>query len=199
MDLIKFIVIIILAYILDSLMKKYVKLSMVLTTILLVSLIIVVDSYLFMIIFANEISSELPIILKLIIIIILILPIICIKEYILHTIRILDFCINKNKILEMGYIEKGVIQEIKSYGFRNFSKHGYYLIVDFKGEKIKSIPFRYYQGGTMVKTTYKTVYKNGKLDKEKFEEVLGDITQLYNVGDEIDIIIYNNKKYVRLK
>ena len=23
--------------------------------------------------------------------------------------------------------------------------------------------------------------------------------QLYNVGDEIDVIIYNNKKYVKLK
>ena len=51
----------------------------------------------------------------------------------------------------------------------------------------------------MVKTTYKTVYSDGKIDKEKIEEVLGDIPQLYNVGDEIDVIIYNNKKYVKLK
>ena len=113
MNLIAIIAIIILAYILDFLIKKYVKLSMVLITIILVALIIVVDSCLFMAIFVSEISVKLPIILKLIIIIISILPIICIKEYISHTIRILDFCINKNKMLEMGYIEKGIIQEIK--------------------------------------------------------------------------------------
>lgn len=190
------IAIIILAYILDFLIKKYVKLSMVLTTIILVALFVVVDICLFMAIFVSEISVKLPIILKLIIIIISILPIICIKEYISHTIRILDFCINKNKMLEMGYIEKGIIQEIKS---GRFGRDGYYLIVDFNGEKIKSIPFRYYQGGRIVKTTYKTVYHDGKFNKEKIEEDLGDIPQLYNVGDEIDVIIYKNKKYVKLK
>ena len=195
MNLIAIIAIIILAYILDFLIKKYVKLSMVLITIILVALIIVVDSCLFMAIFVSEISVKLPIMLKLIIIIISILPIICIKEYISHTIRILDFCINKNKLLEMGYIEK----EIKSYGFGRFGRDGYYLIVDFNAEKIKSIPFRYYQGGRIVKTTYKTVYHDGKFNKEKIEEDLGDIPQLYNVGDEIDVIIYNNKKYVKLK
>lgn len=199
MNLIAIIAIIILAYILDFLIKKYVKLSMVLITIILVALIIVVDSCLFMAIFVSEISVKLPIMLKLIIIIISILPIICIKEYISHTIRILDFCINKNKLLEMGYIEKGIIQEIKSYGFGRFGRDGYYLIVDFNGEKIKSIPFRYYQGGKIVKTTYKTVYHDGKFNKEKIEEDLGDMPQLYNVGDEIDVIIYNNKKYVKLK
>lgn len=199
MNLITIIAIIILAYILDFFIKKYVKLSMILTTIIIVALIIVVDSCLFMAIFVSEISVKLPIMLKLIIIIISILPIICIKGYISHTIRILDFYINKNKLLEMGYIEKGTIQEIKSYGLRQHSLDGYYLIVDFNGEKIKSIPFRYHQGGTMVKTTYKTVYSDSKFNKEKIEEVLGDIPQLYNVGDEIDVVIYNNKKYVKLK
>jgi len=198
-NLITIIAIIILAYILDFFIKKYVKLSMVLTTILLLALIVVVDSCLFMVIFVSEISVKLPIILKLIIIIISILPIICIKGYISHTIRILDFCINKDKLLEMGYIEKGIIQEIKSYGFHTRRTDGYYLIVDFNGEKIKSIPFRYHQGRTMVKTTYKTVYSDGKFNKEKIEEVLGDMPQLYNVGDEIDVVIYKNKKYVKLK
>lgn len=201
-NLIIIITIIILSYIVDLLIKKYVKLSMVLNTICLVVLIIVVDSILFMTIFVSEIEIKLPIMLKLIIIIISILPIICIREYISHTIRILDFCINKNKLLKMGYIEKGIIQEIKSYGFRrnpSFRKDGYYLIVDFNGEKIKSIPFRYHQGGTMVRTVYKIVYSDGKFNKEKMEENLGNIPQLYNVGDEIDVIIYKNKKYVRLK
>lgn len=199
MNLITIIAIIILAYLLDFLIKKYVKLSMVLNTILLVTLIVAVDISLFIAIFVSEISVKLPIMLKLLMIIIAILPIICIKGYILHTIRILDFCINKNKLLEMGYIEKGIIKEIKSYGFSEFRKDGYYLIVDFNGEKIKSIPFRYHQGGTMLKTTYKTVYSDGKFNKEKTEEFLGNMLQLYNVGDEIDVIIYNNKKYVKLK
>lgn len=46
------------------------------------------------------------------------------------------------------------------------------LIVDFNGEKIKSIPFRYHQVGRIVKTTYKTVYHDGKFDKEKIKEDL---------------------------
>ena len=58
---------------------------------------------------------------------------------------------------------------------------------------------RYHQGGTIFKTTYKTVYCDGKFNKEKIEEDLGDMPQLYNVGDEIDVIICNNKKYVKLK
>lgn len=202
MNLIIIIAIIILSYIVNFLIKKYVKLSMVLNTILLVAIIVAVDILLFMTINTAEMFGEIPIMLKLIIIIISILPIICIKEYISHTIRILDFCINKNKLLEMGYIEKGIIQEIKSYSLRRHPssiRDGYYLIVDFNGEKIKSIPFRYHQGGTMVRTTYKTVYRDGKFNKEKIEEDLGDIPQLYNVGDEIDVIIYKNKKYVKLK
>ncbi len=201
-NLITIIGIIILSYIVDFLIKKYVKLSMVLNTICFVVLIIVVYSVLFMTINTAEMFGEIPIMLKLIIIIISIIPIICIKEYISHTIRILDFCINKNKLLEMGYIEKGIIQEIKSYSLRrnpSSRRDGYYLIVDFNGEKIKSIPFRYHQGGAMVRTTYKTVYCDGKFSKEKIEEDLGDIPQLYNVGDEIDVIIYKNKKYVKLK
>lgn len=197
-NLIAIIVIIILAYILDFLIKKYVKLSMVLITIILVALIIVVDSCLFMAIFISEISVKLPIMLKLIIIIISILPIICIKEYIYHTIRILDFYINKNKMLEMGYIEKGIIQEIKSYRFGRAGRDGYYLIVDFNGEKIKSIPFRYYRGERIIKTIHKIVYHDGKFNKEKIEEDLSNMPKLYNIGDEIDVIIYKNKKYVKL-
>ena len=199
MNLITIIVIFILIYILDFFIKRYVKLSMVIHTIAFLILIVVVDIALFMTINTAEMFGEIPIMLKLIVIVISILPILLIKGYIAHTIRILDFCINKNKILESGYIEKGIIQEIKSYSLRRFSKDGYYLIVDFNGEKIKSLPFRYHNGGTVIKTTYKSIYSAGQINKERIEEVLDDIPQLYNVGDEIDVIIYNNKKYVRLK
>ena len=200
MKLITIIAIIILSYILNFFIKKYPKLSMVLTTISLIALIVVVDSALFIVINTAEMFGKIPIMLNLIIIIISILPIILLKGYIGHTIRILDFFINKNKILETVQIKKGVIQEIKSYSLSRYGrKHGYYLIVDFNGEKIKSMPFRYHQGGTIVKTTYKTVYCDGKFNKEKIEEDLGDMPQLYNVGDEIDVIICNNKKYVKLK
>ena len=99
----------------------------------------------------------------------------------------------------MGYIEKGIIKEIRAYGFGKYEKDGYYLIVDFNGEKIKSIPFRYKQGGTMIKTTCRKVYNNGNTTKEKIEEVLGEMPQIYNIGDEIDVVVYNNKKYVKLK
>ena len=200
MNLITIVAIIILSYILNFFIKRYPKLSMVLTTISFLLLIIVVDSVLFMTINTAEMFGKVPIMLKLLIIILSILPIVLFKGYIGHTIRILDFFINKNKILEIGQIEKGIIQEIKSYSLsRHSRKDGYYLIVDFNGEKIKSVPFRYQQGGTMVKTTYKTVYREGKFTKEKIEETLGDMPQLYNVGDEIYVIIYNNKKYVKLK
>jgi len=199
MNPMKFISIIILACILNFFMKKYVKLSMVFITIFLLILIIGVDSSLFILMFFCEISGKIPIILKIIIIIILILPIMCIKEYISHTVRILDFFINKNKLLKMGYIENGIIKEIKSYGFDRFGTDGQYLIVDLNGEKIKSMPFRYHQGGTMTKFTYKTTYNAGKFHKEKIGAVLEDIPQVYNVGDRIDVVIYNNKKYIKLK
>ena len=127
MKLITIIAIIILSYILNFFIKKYPKLSMVLTTISLIALIVVVDSALFIVINTAEMFGKIPIMLNLIIIIISILPIILLKGYIGHTIRILDFFINKNKILETGQIKKGVIQEIKSYSLSRYGrKHGYY-------------------------------------------------------------------------
>ena len=51
----------------------------------------------------------------------------------------------------------------------------------------------------MIKTTYKKIHNNGNTTKEKIEEVLGEMPQQYNVGDEIDVVVYNNKKFVKLK
>lgn len=199
MTLITIIAIIIVAFILEFLKKRYVKLSMVISTIIFIGLIVLVDSVLFFVVFFSGILEKIPLIVKLIIIVISIAPFVCIKGHIAHTIRILDYWIHKNKILEMGYIEKGIIKEIKSYSLFKDATDGYYLIVDFNGEKIKSLPFRYNPGATIVRTTYRNVYSNGKLNREKVEEVLGDMPQLYNVGDEIDVIIYHNKKYIKLK
>ena len=197
MNILTLILLIILSFILNFIIKKYVKASMVIITTLLIGLIILVDMGLYTLVFSNKI--QLPLIVKLFLIVISILPFVCIKGFISHTFRILDYCINKNKFLEMGYIDKGIIKEIRAYGFGKYEKDGYYLIVDFNGEKIKSIPFRYQQGGIMIKTTYKKIHNNGNTTKEKIEEVLGEMPQQYNVGDEIDVVIYNNKKFVKLK
>jgi len=198
-NVLTFILLIILGIILNFIIRKYVKVSMVIITTLLIGLIIVVDVCIYALIFSSKLHIELPLMVKLFLIVISILPFVCIKGFISHTIRILDYCINKNKLCEMGYVEKGTIKEIRTYGFGKHGKDGYYLIVDCNGEKVKSIPFRYQQGGTMIKTTYKKVYNNGNSIKEKTEEILGEMPRLYNIGDTIDVIIYNNKKYVKLK
>lgn len=199
MNVITVILLIILSLILNYTIRKYVKISMVIITILLTGLIIIVDVGIYTLMFSSKLHIELPLMIKIFLIFISILPLICIKEYISHTFRILDYWINKNKLEEIGYIEKGTIKEIKSYGFGKYNKDGYFLIVEFNGERICSIPFRYFQGGTLVKTTYKRVYNNGNSTKEKVEEVFGETPQLYNIGDEIDVIVCNNKKYVKFK
>ena len=42
--------------------------------------------------------------------------------------------------------------------------------------------------------SYKEFFENFSM-----EEILGKMPQSYNIGDEIDLIVYNNKKYVKLK
>lgn len=196
MNLVTFIVLIILVLIVNFFEKKYVKLSMILHTIFILGIIMLLNGTILAFIFIS--SKELPLILKLFLISISLLPIVFIREYIAHTIRIFDFYMNRRKILENGSIQKGVIQEIKSYGFRQRHTHGYYLIVDLDGEKIKSLPFGYYTGRTMQKNVYEDTSSNLKFHKERMNGVLNVFPRLYNVGDEIDIIVYHNKKYVML-
>ena len=139
---------------------------MVVNTILVIGVFILIYSILIAVIFFSEISIYIPVILKLFIIIIFAIPIIFYKRDILHTVKILDYSINRKKIMEFGKIENGIIQEIKPYSLGGRGSDGYYMIVDFNSEKIRSIPF--------------------------------DNNFSYKVGDEIEIIMYKNNKYVKV-
>lgn len=165
MKFIAIIMLILLVLVLNFFENKYVRLSMVLHSMFIMGIILLLNGII--LVFIYVFFNELPLGLKLFLIIISILPVIFMREYIDHTIRILDFYIYKRKMLEKGIIKKGVIREIKSYGFYIRRINGYYLIVDFDGKKIKSIPLS-------------KCYLN----------------KLYNIGDEIDVIVYRNKKYV---
>lgn len=191
---------IILSFILDYLIKKYVKLSMFLITTLIILLTIFVDIALINVVFVNNVFAEtFNIYILLIIIVVSILPFILMKDFISHTIRIIDYFFNKNKILKYGIIEKGIIKNIQhyKYGVSN-QPDGYYLIVDFNGEKIKSLPFKKIGGVTLIKTTYQSINNNGTQNFTKERQILGEMPQLYNIGDEIEVIIYNKKKYVKI-
>ena len=192
---------IILSFILDYLIKKYVKLSMFLITTLIILLTIFVDIALINVVFVNNVFAEtFNIYILLIIIFVSILPFILMKDFISHTIRIIDYFFNKNKILKYGIIEKGIIKNIQhyTYGVRRNQPDGYYLIVDFNGEKIKSLPFKKIGGVTLIKTTYQSINNNGTQNFTKERQILGEMPQLYNIGDEIEVIIYNKKKYVKI-
>ena len=192
---------IILSFILDYLIKKYVKLSMFLITTLIILLTIFVDIALINVVFVNNVFAEtFNIYILLIIIVVSILPFILMKDFISHTIRIIDYFFNKNKILKYGIIEKGIIKNIQhyKYGVSSNQPDGYYLIVDFNGEKIKSLPFKKIGGVTLIKTTYQSINNNGTQNFTKERQILGEMPQLYNIGDEIEVIIYNKKKYVKI-
>lgn len=116
------------------------------------------------------------IILNLVVVGIMIMPWFLTMKSLKNTMDMLFYNYNKEEILEKGEIEKGIIKKIKAYAHGNRSAYGYYLIVDFKGEKIRSFN-----------------YSNKRIKNTSNEE-----QYLYNVGDEIDVILYKNKKIVKL-
>lgn len=197
MDMLQIGLLIILGLALDFITRKDLKVSMVITTTFIIATILIIDWWIYILVFSRKLPVELPLMVKLLFVVLSIMPFIFFKGYFAHTLRIIDYWINKDKILASEDIEKGIITEIKGYGYgRKYT--GHYLIVCLNGEKIKSLPFKYHPGGTIVRTTYSTVSNNRNISREKTQDVLGEMPAQYNVGDEIDIIIYNNKKYVKI-
>ena len=104
----------------------------------------------------------------------LILLLLVFKAQITGAIRIIDYYIHKEKVFAQGYKDIGTIIDIKrSYFSRRH--HPYrrinicYLIVDYNGEKIKSLYF---------------------LDDEH--------PKTYSLGENIDVMVYDKYKYVIL-
>ena len=78
-----------------------------------------------------------------------IISIFMLRKNIQGTFRIIDYWINKKKLLEIGNIEVGEIVDIikethaiHRYRYRHRYTYRYYLIVDLNGEKIKSLYFK---------------------------------------------------------
>lgn len=165
------------------------NISEVAGTIVLVVLVLLFDRVCFAILTDNEIFGNLSTIWEIIIIAIMIIPWLWIKNDIKFAIGILYFYFNKKKILNEGIIEKGKIEKVTSHG----RGQGYYLIVSINGEKIKSFTFAEYD------LQYKYLFTNKADRNEKAKELYKLAQQKnYKVGDEIDVILYKNWKYVKL-
>ena len=108
---------------------------------------------------------------------------ICLFYYhIFTTFRIIRFIINKHRIIQIlnfkdENIKTGKILKVKNVTYlRKYSTFNhYYLIVEFCGEKIKSIPF----------TTNPYFANNNRY--------------LYSEGDAILVVVYKRHEYVILK
>ena len=108
------------------------------------------------------------IVFKIILILIMIFPWILLKNMIKSTICILYYSINKEKILSEGRIEKGEIYKIKSYDYGKY-------------------------GPTLTTGYYLIVNLNGaKIRSFYFKR------NEYSTGEEIDVILYKNWKFVKL-
>lgn len=85
------------------------------------------------------------------------------KSEIAGTIRVIDYYIHRKKVFDQGYEDIALIVDIKKISIKRRKK--YYLIVDYNGEKIKSLYFW---------------------------------DDIYSTGENIKIMIYENRKYVIL-
>lgn len=86
----------------------------------------------------NESSVSLMIIV--IFVVLTLIIILLTKNYILCSIRVIDYYIHRKKIFENGHSEVGTITDIKTLGFHR-NDFVYYLIIDFKGKQIRSLCF----------------------------------------------------------
>lgn len=180
MKLIIICLLIFLTYILNK--EKFVNQKVVIrTSFFLISLVFLILSILFALyylIFLNDnqnmifrmASYTLLILAPILIILIIVIA----KDTILGGFRIVNYWINRRNILKNGDIQLGTITDvvlgnIAKIESRWKEQNIYYLIVDLNGEKIKSLYFG---------NSYYNMYCN---------EI-----------KKIEVITYNNKKYVKL-
>lgn len=84
------------------------------------------------------------------------------KSEIAGTIRVIDYYIHRKKVFEQGYEDISLIVDIKKISFGKYGRNKkYYLIVDYNGEKIKSLYFwdDIYSTGENIKIM---IYENYK-------------------------------------
>ena len=147
---------------------------------------------------------EIPTMFFVIYIILFIVSLIFVCIYLKFTINLLYYWINKEKILKYGKIERGVIKKIKVYRDPEFNNEvdAYRLIVELNGKEIKSLFFR---KNINIKVEYVKHYQFIKINDSKDD--IKTINEnkyeyeehaLYEVGDEIDVIVYKKWKYVKL-
>lgn len=91
---------------------------------------------------------------------------------IIRALRVISYYIHRKKTFENGYEDIGIITKIKRIEFtrRHTNKYRFLLVVDYNGKKVNSLFF--YDQKDPVK---------------------------YSIGENINIKIYKNHKYVMLK
>lgn len=138
MEFIKILIIVVIAYIGSSILltRKFVNLKVVVYGIMyLVSMgIMAVTVYaaFSLLPIINESSVSLMVII--IFVLLSLLIILLTKNYILCSIRVIEYYIYRKKFFENGYSEVGTITDIKTLVFYR-NDFVYYLIIDFKGKK----------------------------------------------------------------
>ena len=144
MEFIKILIIVVIVYICSSILstRKFVNLKVVVYGIMclvgfgiMVATVYAVFSLLPII---NESSIRLMILVIFLVLTLIIL--LLTKNYILCSIRVIDYYIHRNKFFEKGHSEVGTITDIKTLGF-HINDCVYYLIIDFNGRQIRSLCF----------------------------------------------------------
>lgn len=149
-------------------------------------------------------KNEIPTMFFIIYIILFIVSLILVCIYLKFTINLLYYWINKEKILKYGKIERGVIKKIKVYRDPEFNNEvdAYRLIVELNGKEIKSL---FFKKNINIKVEYVKHYQFIKINDSKDDiktinenKYESEEHALYEVGDEIDVITYKGRKYVKL-
>ena len=143
MELIKILIIVVIAYICSSILstRKFVNLNVLVAGIMClvgVGIGIMAVTVFSLLPIINERSVSLMIIVIFVVLTLIIL--LLTKNHILCSIKVIDYYIHRKKILENGHSEVGTITDIKTLGFHRKS-FVYYLIIDFNGKQIRSLCF----------------------------------------------------------
>lgn len=145
MDFIKILIFLVIAYICSSVLstKKFLNFKILLygiVTLIGIAVVFVGGCVSFYLLQIIKVGVFIRIMIAFIFVILSLVIILLGKDYILSSVRVIEYYLHKKKTLENGYTETGIIVNIKTLGFHR-NDFAYYLIVEFNGKQIKSLCF----------------------------------------------------------
>jgi len=145
MDFIKILIILAIAYICSSILstRKFLNFKIVISGIFVLMTIVIVlvsGCASFYLLQKINVGIFISFMIAFIFVIILLVIILLCKDYILFSVKVIEYYLRKKKTFEKGYTETGIITNVKKLGFYR-NDFAYYLIVEFNGKQIKSLCF----------------------------------------------------------